>query len=114
MARANQGPLSRVLIRDGADVHVVPVERIDYVEAQDDYVSVKIGPKSYLKEQTLSELEGLLDPGRFVGIHRRHLLNLTRLAKIELSVTESRIAILHDGTELPISRSGYGRLKTLL
>jgi two-component system LytT family response regulator len=113
-ARTERGPLSRILIRDRADVHVIPVERIDFIEAQDDYVSVKVGPKSYLKEQTLSELEGHLDPGRFVRIHRRFLLNLTRLAKIELSVTESRVAILHDGTELPISRTGYARLKTLL
>jgi two-component system LytT family response regulator len=113
-ARAAHTPLGRILIRDRADVHVIPVEKIDYVEAQDDYVAVKAGGRSLLKEQTLSDLEALLDPSRFVRIHRRYLLNLTRLAKIEQSVTESRVAILQDGTELPISRTGYARLRELL
>jgi two-component system LytT family response regulator len=113
-ARADRTPLGRILIRDRADVHVIPVEKIDYIESQDDYVAVKAGGRSYLKEQTLAELETLLDRGRFVRIHRRFLLNLARLSKIEQSVTESRVAILTDGTELPISRTGYARLRELL
>jgi two-component system LytT family response regulator len=113
-ARDARKPLGRLLIRDRSDVHVIPVEKIDYLEAQDDYVSVRVGGKNLLKEQTMSELETLLDPQRFVRIHRRYLLNVTRLARIEQSTTESRSAILTDGTELPISRSGYARLKELL
>jgi two-component system LytT family response regulator len=113
-ARARRAPLGRILIRDRADVHVIPVEKIDYVESQDDYISLKAGGRSYLKEQTLSDLEKLLDPNRFVRIHRRYLLNVSRLAKIELSVTDSRAAVLNDGTELPISRAGYARLRELL
>jgi two-component system, LytTR family, response regulator len=113
-ARASVSPLGRILIRDRADVHVIPVEKIDYIESQDDYVAVKVGGRSLLKEQTLAELEALLDRNRFVRIHRRYLLNLTRLAKIEQSVTESRVAVLTDGTELPISRTGYARLRELL
>ncbi len=113
-ARDAQKPLSRLLIRDRADVHVIPVEKIDFIESQDDYVSVRVAGKSLLKEQTLAELEALLDPGRFVRIHRRYLLNLTRLSRIEQSATDSRTAVLTDGTELPISRSGFARLRELL
>lgn len=113
-ARAARAPLIRILIRDRADVHVIPVEKIDYVESQDDYVAVHVDGRSWLKEQTLSELAALLDPNRFVRIHRRYLLNLTRLVRIEQSDTESRAATLRDGTELPISRSGYARLRELL
>ena len=113
-ARPDRTPLQRILIRDRADVHVIPVGKIDYIESQDDYVAVKAGGKTYLKEQTLAELEALLDPGGFVRIHRRYILNLSRLAKIELAVTDSRIAILTDGTQLPVSRSGYARLRELL
>jgi two-component system LytT family response regulator len=112
--RARQTPLERILIRDRADVHVIPVEKIDYLESQDDYVSVKAAGKSYLKEQTLAELETLLDKDVFVRIHRRYILNIARLSKIELAVKDNRIAILADGTKLPISRSGYARLKELL
>jgi two-component system LytT family response regulator len=113
-AQARRTPLARILVRDRGDVHVIPVERIDYIEAQDDYVAVKAGGRSHLKEQTLADLERLLDPGRFIRIHRRYLLNVARLARIETSSTESRAAILADGTELPISRSGYARLRQLL
>ena len=113
-ARTARSPLERILIRDKADVHVIPVAKIDYFEAQDDYVSLKVGDKNLLKEQTLAELEQLLDPNRFVRIHRRYLLNVARLAKIEQSVTDSRVAVLQDGTELPISRSGYAKLREIL
>ena len=112
--RAGRAPLERILIRDRSDVHVVPAAKIDYIEAQDDYVAVKTGGRSHLKEQTLAELESLLDPERFVRIHRRYLLNVARLAKITQAVSGSRIAILADGTELPISRSGFARLRERL
>ena len=54
--RPRQSPLERVLIRDGAQVHVLPVERIDYVEAQDDYVAFKSEGRTYLKDQTLGSV----------------------------------------------------------
>jgi two-component system LytT family response regulator len=112
--RSDRAPLQRILIRNRADVHVIPVGKIDYLESQDDYVAVKSGGKTYLKEQTLSELESLLDPSAFVRIHRRYILNLSRLAKLELAVSDSRLAVLTDGTQLPVSRSGYTRLRELL
>jgi two-component system LytT family response regulator len=112
--RAKQTPLERVLIRDGSQVHVLPVDRIDYVEAQDDYVSFRSEGKSYLKDQTLGVTEGLLDPARFVRIHRSYLLNIERIARVELYAKDSRIAILRDGTKLPVSRAGYARLAKLL
>ena len=113
-ARQAHAPLERILIRDRSDVHVIPVARIDYIESQDDYVSISVGEKKYLKEQTLSELEQLLDQARFVRIHRRYLLNISRLARIEQSVTDSRSAVLQDGTELPISKTGYAKLREML
>ena len=113
-ARSARAPLERILIRDRADVHVVPAAKIDFIESQDDYVSLKVGERRYLKEQTLSELEQLLDRDRFVRIHRRYLLNVARLVRIEQSITDSRVAVLQDGTELPISRGGYARLREIL
>jgi len=113
-ARPHRSPLRRILIRDRAEVHVIPVEKIDYLESQDDYVAIKSAGRSYLKEQPLGELETLLEPAAFVRIHRRYILNLSRLAKIEMGLSDSRIAVLTDGTELPISKSGYARLRELL
>jgi len=113
-ARRPGAPLERVIIRDGADVHVLPVGKIDYVEAQDDYVSFQTAGRAYLKEQTLGELETQLDPRRFVRIHRSYILNIERLAKVELYAKDSRVAILQNGTKLQVSRAGYQRLQQLL
>lgn len=113
-ARQRQGPVERVLIRDGSQVHVLPVEKIDYVEAQDDYVCFKADGKQYLKDQTMAALEATLDLMRFVRIHRSYLLNIERIARVELSAKDSRVAILRDGTRLPVSRAGYARLAKLL
>jgi two-component system LytT family response regulator len=113
-ARPPGAPLERVVIRDGAQVHVVAAERIDYVEAQDDYVGIRTAGRTLLKEQTLGDLETQLDMRRFVRIHRSYLLNIERLARVELYAKDSRLAILSDGTKLPVSRAGYQRLQQLL
>jgi two-component system LytT family response regulator len=113
-ARSRQTPLERVLIRDGSQVHVLPVERIDYVEAQDDYVAFASEGRQYLKDQTLGSVEAVLDPARFVRIHRSYLLNVERIARVELYAKDSRVAILRDGKRLPVSRAGYARLAKLL
>ena len=113
-SRPPGAPLERVVIRDGPHVHVLPIEKIDYVEAQDDYVAFRTGGKMLLKEQTLADLEAQLESRRFVRIHRSYLLNIERLAKVELYAKDSRVAILTDGTKLPVSRAGYQRLQALL
>jgi two-component system LytT family response regulator len=113
-ARPRTAPVERVLIRDGSQVHVIPVERIDYVEAQDDYVCFKADGKDYLKDQTMAAVEVSLDPNRFVRIHRSYLLNIERIARVELYAKDSRVAILRDGRRLPVSRAGYARLAKLL
>ncbi|MGA2595799.1 MAG: protein kinase [Bryobacteraceae bacterium] len=117
LAAAARGPANypaRIVVKDGAKVHVIPIERLDYVEAQDDYVSLHSEGKNYLKQQTISSLESSLDPQQFVRIHRSYIVNLERVSRIEPYTKDSRIAILADGTQLPVSRAGYDRLKSLL
>jgi DNA-binding LytR/AlgR family response regulator len=93
---------------------VLPVDTVDYVQAQDDYVAFRSGGRSLLKEQTLGDVEAQLDGRRVVRIHRSYLLNIDRLARVELYAKDSRIAILRDGTTLPVSRTGDQRLQQLL
>jgi two-component system, LytTR family, response regulator len=100
----------RIVVKDGARIQVIPIGRLDYAEAQDDYVALHSESKTYLKQQTLATLEVLLDPALFIRIHRSTIVNLERVARIEPWGKESRLAILHDGTRLPVSRSGYTRL----
>ncbi len=106
-------PLERVLIRDGAKVHVIPADRIDYIEAQDDYVQITSGGKPYLKNQRMAELESQLDPNAFLRIHRSYIVNVEAIARIEQTGKESHTAVLKDDTRIPISRSGYQKVKNL-
>ncbi len=106
--------VERVLVREGAQVHVIPVERLDYLEAQDDYIAIHADGRTWLKTQPLAELAEGLDPDRFVRIHRSYVLNVERLSKLELFSKDSRMAILKGGQQLPVSRSGYARLRELM
>ena len=113
-ARAPGQFVERILVKDGARVHVIPVQRLDYIEAQDDYAAIHAEGKSHLKPRPLSEVAAGLDPDRFVRIHRSYVLNIERLARIEPYAKDSRVAILLDGKQLPVSRAGYARLRELL
>jgi two-component system, LytTR family, response regulator len=113
-ARAPKQFLERIVVRDGTKVTLIPAARLDYAEAQDDYVALASEGKKHLKQQTIASLEACLDPDRFVRIHRSYLLNFERVVRIEPYGKDSRLAILADGTRLPVSKSGYARLKTLL
>ena len=100
----------RIVVKDGSRIHVIPLDKLDYAEAQDDYVALHSAGKSYLKQQPIGNLEAALDPARFVRIHRSAIVNLERISRVEPYAKESRIAILADGTRLPVSRAGYARL----
>ena len=110
-ARAPGTFAERVIVRDGADVHVIPVAAIDCMEAQDDYVAIQVSGRSWLKQQTLADLEATLDPARFVRVHRSFLIPIDRIAKVEPFGKEQKLAVLKTGREIPVSRSGWQRLK---
>jgi two-component system, LytTR family, response regulator len=106
--------LERVVVRDGARVHIIPAEKLSAARAQDDYVELSSEGKTYLKPQTLVSLASALDPKRFVRVHRSHLVRLDAIARLESYAKGSYVAILRDGSRVPVSREGYARLKALL
>jgi two-component system, LytTR family, response regulator len=110
-ARAGAAPVARVLVREGPQVHVIPVEALDVVEARDDCVRLRSRGKEYRKQQTLAELEAQLDPGRFVRVHRSFIVNVERVARVERYAKDSRLVVLKDGGKVPVSRAGYARLR---
>lgn len=113
-ARPPQQFLERLVVKDGTKVTLIPVGKLDYAEAQDDYVALASQGRKHLKQQTIASLEACLDPDNFVRIHRSYIVNLERVVRIEPYGKESRLAILTDGARLPVSRAGYARLKALL
>jgi two-component system, LytTR family, response regulator len=113
-ARAPKQYLERIVVKDGTRVTLIPIAKLDYAEAQDDYVALASEGKKHLKQQTIASLEACLDPEQFVRVHRSYVVNFERVVRIEPYGKDSRLAILRDGTRLPVSKTGYARLKALL
>jgi two-component system LytT family response regulator len=106
--------LERVVVKDGARVHVIPAGKLDYAEAQDDYVALRSEGKTWLKQQTIASLEAALHPKRFVRVHRGYLVNIERIARIEPNTKDTWVAVLVDGARIPVSRGGYARFNNLV
>ncbi|MGH9393279.1 MAG: LytR/AlgR family response regulator transcription factor [Terriglobales bacterium] len=107
-------PLTRIVVRDGPKVTIIPAAKLDFAEAQDDYVALASEGKTHLKQQTIASLEAALDPAEFVRIHRSYLVRLEQIARLEPSGADSHIAWLRSGQRLPVSRAGLVRLKSAL
>ncbi len=105
---------SRIVVRDGAKVHVLPAADLEWARAQDDYVLLKSAGREYLKTQTLTSLAASLDPARFVRVHRSWLVNVERLRSIELAGKNAHVAVLADGSKIPVSREGHASLRAVL
>jgi two-component system LytT family response regulator len=106
--------VDRIPVREGTSVMIIPASKLDYVEAQDDYVALVSQGKKHLKQQTISSLEAGLDPSRFLRIHRSYIVNLERVARLEPYGKDSYVAVLADRVQLPVSRAGYTRLRAFL
>jgi two-component system LytT family response regulator len=110
-AAQRRAPLERILIRDGARVHVVPAAGVDYIEAQDDYIAIHAEGRTWLKNQPLSELEGQLDPAAFLRVHRSCIVNVAAIVRIEAASRDTHCAVLRDGSRVPVSRTGYQKVR---
>ncbi len=104
----------RIVVKDGTRVQIIPVAKLDYAEAQDDYVSLCAEGKKHLKQQTISSLEKILDPARFLRAHRSFIVNLERVSRIEPYGKDTHVAVLANGAKIPVSRNGYARLREFL
>ena len=113
--RVNENELlQRILVRDGSDVHVLDVNAVCYMESAGDYVAIHTENDTHIKLDRLNKLQEKLDPRQFCRIHRSYILNINFLSRIETETKDSKLAILGNAKELPISRSGYNSLKKLL
>ncbi len=110
----NEGYLNRIVVKQNQKVEIIPVDTITYFEAQDDYVQIVCEQGKFLKQKTMKYFEKHLDPEDFVRIHRSYIANIPEIKKIELFEKGSYKVILSDQSKLPISKSGYAKLKEIL
>jgi two-component system, LytTR family, response regulator len=107
-------PLERILIREREQVHVIAIEQVECIEAQGDYLAIHADGKCHLKPQRISEIEEQLDAARFLRVHRSFIISLAHLQAIERPGPDRHAARLRSGKRVPISRSGYEKLRTLV
>jgi two-component system, LytTR family, response regulator len=104
-------PVNRIVVRKGNAINLIPVDKIRYVEAQDDYVMIYHNDGKALKQQTMKFYEDSLSKTDFVRIHRSYIVRVEEIKRIEPYGKDNHIAILQSGDKLPVSRAGYKHLK---
>lgn len=104
----------RIVVKKGGDIHMVPVEDLLYIEAQDDYVMLYTEKGRFLKEKTMKFYESHLDPQQFVRVHRSYIVRVDQVKRLEPYGKSSYLAILGEGKKVNVSLSGYKKLKEVL
>lgn len=105
---------NRVVVREGGNIRIIPVHEIHYMEAYDDYVKIFTQKEMFLKKKTMSFYESSLDPREFTRVHRSYILQISQLTRIEPLEKDSYIAWLKSGAKIPLSKSGFIKLKAQL
>jgi len=113
-AAGSPGQSNRVVVKDGNKIKIIPVTQIQYFEAADDYVKIFIAEGSFLKNKTMASFEKLLPAQQFVRIHRSYIVNVQLISRIDAYEKESHIIQLTTGAKLPVSKSGYSKLREVL
>jgi two-component system LytT family response regulator len=107
-------PLQRIVIRDGTKIKIVPLHEVIMLEAADDYVKIHTKAGVYLKKKTMSSFEQSLPETQFVRVHRSYIVNISEITRIDPMEKENHVALLKSGVRVPVSKSGYQKLKSCL
>lgn len=105
---------TRIVVKLNGRIKIIPVPDIHYLEAADDYVKIVTQEGSFLKNKTMSFFENTLDPQQFARVHRSYMLNVNQVTRIEPYEKENHLAILRSGAKVPVSKTGYPKLKSAL
>jgi two-component system LytT family response regulator len=104
----------RIVVKTGTKVKIIPVQDVQYLEADDDYVSIHTAEGSFLKNKTMSFFEQTLDARHFVRVHRSYIVSVPEITRLDPYEKDAHIAILKSGAKIPVSKSGYAKLKQVL
>jgi two-component system LytT family response regulator len=104
----------RVVVKTAGKIRIIPVPEIYYLEAADDYVKLVTKDGAFLKNKTMGFFENSLPQNQFVRTHRSYILNVQEITRIDPYEKENHLAILRSGARIPISKQGYGKLKSIL
>jgi two-component system LytT family response regulator len=104
----------RIVVKTGNKIKIIPIDEVHYLEAADDYVKIHTREGAFLKNKTMSHFEKVLNPDQFVRIHRSYIVNVQLVTRIDPYEKENYTAQLKTGAQVPVSKSGYAKLKNVL
>lgn len=105
---------NRVVVKINGKIKIIPVQDIHYLEAADDYVKIVTQEGAFLKNKTMAFFEKTLDMQQFARVHRSYILNVNQVTRIEPYEKENHLAMLKSGAKVPVSKTGYPKLKSAL
>jgi two-component system LytT family response regulator len=108
------GQNQRIVVKNGAKIKIIPVHEVLYLEAADDYVKIHTADSYYLKNKTMAHFEKVLDAQQFARCHRSYMVNVQLIARIDPYEKDGHIAILKSGAKVPVSKTGYVKLRQVL
>jgi two-component system LytT family response regulator len=113
---ASQSPAQshRIVVKNGSKIKIIPAHDIFYLEAADDFVKIHTQEGYFLKNKTMAHFEQSLDQQQFVRSHRSYIINIQQITRIDPYEKDGHVAVLRTGAKVPVSRSGYGKLKSVL
>jgi two-component system, LytTR family, response regulator len=104
----------RLVVKVKQEIKIIPLADVLYLEANDDFVNIVTVGGKFIKNNTLGSFEKKLDPRLFVRVHRSYIVNVSKIAKIETYEKEGYVLKLVNNTGIPISKTGYPKLKLAL
>jgi len=107
------GPISRLFVRTGGSLVPLPIAEVRWFEADGDYVTAHTERTRHPLHLSLNRLEERLDPGRFVRVHRAHIVNLDHVRAFKRDARGNLEAELADGRRVPVSRARAQELRSL-
>ncbi|MCU0403756.1 MAG: LytTR family transcriptional regulator DNA-binding domain-containing protein [Chitinophagaceae bacterium] len=104
----------RVVVKHGSLIKIIPVQEIEYLESADDFVKIHTKDGAFLKNKTMAYFEQTLSQQEFVRTHRSYMIQIAQITRIDPYEKDSFVAVLKNGKKIPVSRSGYPRLRAAL
>lgn len=106
--------IERIALKTGQKIHVILIPDIVYIQSDGDYVQLITEDGKYIKEETMKYFEANLHPQKFVRIHRSYIVNVEKIARIELFEKNSQMLMLKNGHQIKASTTGYKILREVL
>ncbi len=105
---------NRIVVKENGKIKIIPIAQVHYLEGADDYIKIHTADAVFLKKKTMQYFEDSLPKQEFIRIHRSYIINTQLITRVDLMEKESYSLLLTTGVRLPVSKTGYAKLKSVL